>query len=169
MRRTILILSLGLGLISGPALATDDSYRPDWTLALKGGVWIPDIPNVGAGPVFGAELAVNDPLIAVPVGRLRHMLSFNHADHDGLRQDSLELNAHWQFETRRDFWIGFGPGLGYVWNDGHGLNDGGSVQWGLSASHEVGHTVIGIESRYQWVEGGSANNWQTMVKLGYRF
>ncbi|MBX9633925.1 MAG: hypothetical protein K2X44_02995, partial [Magnetospirillum sp.] len=102
-------------------------------------------------------------------GKLRHMLSFNHADLDAQKLNTMEWNAHWVFEVQPDFWIGAGPGIGYVWVDGHNVSDGIGFQLGSSATYVHEHALLGIESRYQWADGSSADNWLTVVKLGYRF
>lgn len=170
MRRFIHCASVALILAAvAPATAGDGAYHPDPAVVLKGGVWTTDINGVDAAAAYGVEIAVDDPLIRPTAGKVRDMLSFNHADHDGLRLTTLEWNAHWAFETRRDFWVGLGPGVGYVWCDGRDAEDGFAAQFGGSLTYVVGHAVVGVETRYQWTGGASADNWLTMAKVGYQF
>lgn len=172
MRRLILTATTAVIVLTAalPARAGDDiSYAPNTAIALKGGLVSTDVNGVDAAPAYGVELSVDDPLIVPVVGKVRHMLSYNHADHDGLELSTVEWNAHWVFETHRDFWLGAGPGIGYVWADGRGVDDSPAAQFGMSATYFVDHAMIGFESRYQWTSGDSADNWLTMVKVGYRF
>lgn len=172
MRRLILSATAAMIVLAAalPARGGDDTlYSPNFAIALKGGIWTADVSGVDAAPAYGAELSVDDPVIDPVIGKVRHMLSFNHADHDGLELNTVEWNAHWVFQTHRDFWIGAGPGLGYAWADGRDVDDGVAAQFGMSATYVHGHALIGLESRYQWTVGQSADNWLTMVKLGYQF
>lgn len=172
MRRLILSATAAMIVLAAalPARGGDDTpYSPNLAIALKGGAWTADVSGVDALPAYGAELSLDDPLIEPVIGKVRHMLSFNHADHDGLELNTVEWNAHWVFETHRDFWIGAGPGLGYVWADGRDVDDGIAAQFGMSTTYVYDHVLIGFESRYQWTDGQAADNWLTMVKLGYQF
>ncbi|MGE5514402.1 MAG: hypothetical protein ACM31D_01130 [Bacteroidota bacterium] len=172
MRRIIYATSAAMiALLAAlPARGGDGTpYAPNLAVALKGGVVSTDVSGVDASPVYGAELSVDDALIDPVVGKVRHMLSYNHADHDGLTLNTVEWNAHWVFETHRDFWLGAGPGIGYVWADGRGVDNSPAAQFGMSATYFYDHAMVGFESRYQWTTGDSADNWLTMVKVGYRF
>lgn len=172
MRRLLLSASAAMIVLAAalPARGADDvPYDPNWAIALKGGVWDADVKGVDAAAAYGAEISVDDPLIQPVIGKIRHMVSYNHADHDGLELNTLEWNAHWVFQTHRDFWIGAGPGIGYVWADGHNVDDSPAAQFGLSSSYFYGHAMVGFETRYQWTTGDSTDNWLTMVKVGYRF
>ncbi|MGE5475908.1 MAG: hypothetical protein ACM3Q1_04585 [Bacteroidales bacterium] len=172
MRRLILSASAAMIVLAAalPARGGDDTpYQPNWTVALRGGVVTTDVSGVDAAGLYGAEVAVDDALIAPVIGKVRHMLSYNHADHDGLELNTVEWNAHWVFETHRDFWLGAGPGIGYVWADGRNVDDSPAAQLGMSATYFQGHAMFGFESRYQWTSGDSANNWLNLVKVGYRF
>lgn len=153
-----------------PAQAQNQgAYEANFAIALKGGIWDPGVSGADSSGGYGIEVSVDDPLLRPIAGKLRHMLSFNHADLDGLKLSTAEWNAHWVFEPRRDFWIGAGPGIGYLWADGRSVSDGMGVQFGASATYVHEHALLGMESRYQWVDGSGADNWLTMVKLGYRF
>lgn len=172
MRRLILSATAAMIVLAAalPARGGDGTpYAPNLAIALKGGVISTDVKDVDAAPAYGAELSVDDPLIDPVVGKIRHMLSYNHADHDGLELNTVEWNAHWVFETHRNFWLGAGPGIGYVWADGRGVDDSPAAQFGMSATYVQGHALFGFESRYQWTSGESADNWLTMVKVGYQF
>lgn len=172
MRRLILSASAAMIVLAAalPARAGDDiAYAPHWAVALKGGVWAADVHGVDAAPAYGAEVSVDDPVIEPVIGKVRHMLSFNHTDHDGLELNTVEWNAHWVFETHRDFWLGAGPGIGYIWADGRDRDDSPAVQFGMSATYTYGHALVGFESRYQWATGDSVDNWLTMMKVGYQF
>lgn len=172
MRRLILSATAALIVlaVAVPANGGDaQGPAPNLAVALKGGVWVTDVNGVDAAPTYGIEVSADDPFTDIVVGKIRHMVSFNHADHDGLALNSVEWNAHWVFETHRDFWLGAGPGIGYVWADGRDRDDSPAVQFGMSATTVVGHALVGFESRYQWTAGDSTDNWLNMVKVGYQF
>lgn len=172
MRRLFLSASAAMIVLAAalPVRAGEDTpYAPNVAITLKGGAWLTDVNGVDAAPAYGGELSVDDPMIDPIIGKVRHMLSFNHADHDGLILNTLEWNAHWVFQTHRDFWIGAGPGIGYVWADGRNVDDSPAAQFGMSATYVQGHALFGFESRYQWTAGDSTDNWLTMLKVGYQF
>lgn len=170
MRRFALSL-FATALVTAAALpAAAQQASANLAVAAKGGWWHADVTGIDGGPAFGLEISADDNVVLVPpVGRVRHMWSWNHADHDGLALDSVEWNAHWTVENWPGVWVGAGPGIGWVWADGQNLSDALGLQIGVSAHTFVGHALLGIESRYQWTEAGSADNWLTMVKVGYRF
>lgn len=172
MRRLILSATAALIVLAAASAAhggdaVSTPLHP--ALALKGGAWVTDVNGVDAAPAYGAELALDDPWIEPAVGKIRHMLSYNHAAHDGLTLNTAEWNAHWVFQTQRDLWLGAGPGLGYAWVDGRDRDDSPAVQFGMSATYVRGHMLVGFESRYQWTAGDSTDNWLSMIKLGYQF
>ncbi len=172
MRRLFLSATAAMIVLAAalPARGGDDTpYAPNFAIALKGGVMTTEVSGVDAAPAYGVELSVDDPLIQPIIGKVRHMASFNHMDHDGLELNTLEWNAHWVFQTHRDFWLGAGPGIGYVWADGRDRDDSPAAQFGMSATYVQNHALIGLESRYQWTAGDSADNWLTMLKVGYQF
>lgn len=172
MRRLILCATAALIVLSVAVPANGGDMAgpsPNLAVALKGGAVTTDISGVDAAPVYGIEVSADDPFTEIVIGKIRHMVSLNHADHDGLELTTVEWNAHWVFETHRDFWLGAGPGVGYVWADGRDRDDSPAVQLGMSATYMPGHALIGFESRYQWTAGDSADNWVSMVKVGYRF
>lgn len=171
MRPFIIPLAAALLAAAAPLAATAADYttKPEIAVAAKGGWWDADVNGFSGGPAYGLEVSANDPWADMPVGKLRHMVSWNHVDRDGLELNGAEWNLHWMFETSSGAWLGAGPGIGYVWADGNNLDDGLAAQFGLSAHTIVGHALFGIESRYQWTEADSADNWLTMVKVGYVF
>lgn len=173
MRKLMLLLAAAVftaaTAVAAPVLAGDYDTKPNLAVAAKGGWWEADVRGFSGAPAYGLELSADDPWTRMPVGKLRHMLSWNHEDGDDLRLDSAEWNVHWLFETRSGIWLGAGPGLGYVWTDGRDLNDSLGVQFGASATYFVGHALFGVESRYQWTEADAADNWLTMIKVGYVF
>lgn len=173
MRRFILsaaAAALVLAAAALPARGGDNpNYAPEFAIALKGGVWNTDTHGLDAAGAYGIELSANDPMIDPLIGKVRHMLSFNHADHDGLELSTVEWNTHWMIPAGPGLWLGAGPGIGYVWADGHAIDNSAAIQFGASAIKVVGHAQFGIESRYQWTEGDSTNNWLTMLKVGYQF
>lgn len=171
MRRLMLSATAAMIVLAAalPARGGDAVYSPNWAIALKGGIVASDVKNADAAPAYGLEVSVDDPLLDPIAGKVRHMVSFNHADGDGLELNTIEWNAHWVFMTHRDFWLGAGPGIGYIWADGRGRDDSPAVQFGLSATYVQGHALFGLESRYQWATGDSVDNWLTMVKVGYQF
>jgi hypothetical protein len=172
MRRFVLSASCAIIVLAAamPARGGDNpNYDPEWAISLKGGAIQTDVSGIDAAPAFGGEVSVNDPFTTPVIGKVRHMFSINHMDHDGLELNTLEWNAHWVFETHRNFWLGAGPGIGYVWADGRNLDDSVAAQFGMSATYVEGHALFGFESRYQWTSGDSADNWLTMIKLGYQF
>lgn len=171
MRRLILSATAAMIVLAAalPARGGDAPYSPDWAVALKGGAWQTDVQGADAAPAYGIEISVTDPLIEPVAGQIRHMVSLNHADHDQLRLTTLEWNAHWVFETQRNLWIGAGPGIGYLWADGRNVEDSPAVQLGASVTYMEGHMLLGVESRYQWTEAKAADNWLTMVKVGWKF
>ena len=163
------LLAVGVAL---PAQAGDYGYTPrsDVALSVRGGWWDADVQGYSGAAAYGVELSGNDTFLELPVGALRHMVSWNHADGDGLKLDSAEWNIHWTVQAGPELWIGAGPGLGYVWTDGRDSDDGGAAaQFGLSAYTIRGHMLLGVDSRYQWTEADSADNWLTMAKIGYVF
>lgn len=167
----MLMLAVSLLALSAalPAQAADYGPKPNIAVAAKGGWWDADVTGFSGAPAYGLELSADHVWGEIPIGKLRHMLSWNHADGDGLELNTAEWNLHWMFETNSGVWIGAGPGLGYVWADGKNLDDGIGAQFGVSAHYIQGHALFGIESRYQWTEADSADNWLTMVKVGYAF
>lgn len=171
MRPFLLSLAAAVLAVAMPLAvqAADPAPKPELSVAAKGGWWDADVGGFSGGPAYGLELSVTDSVITVPVGKLRHMLSWNHVDQDGLELDSAEWNLHWMFETNSGVWLGLGPGLGYLWADGRDLDDGIAAQFGVSAQVIRGRALFGVESRYQWTEADSADNWLTMVKVGYVF
>ena len=171
MRPVILSLAVAVLALTAPLSAQAGDYgpKPNIAMAAKGGWWNADVTGFSGGPAYGLELSADDIWSEMPVGKLRHMLSWNHTDSDGLELNSAEWNLHWVFETNSGVWIGAGPGLGYVWADGKNLDDGIGAQFGISATYIQGHALFGVESRYQWTEADSANNWLTMAKVGYAF
>ncbi|HLO79185.1 MAG TPA: hypothetical protein VK196_22230 [Magnetospirillum sp.] len=172
MRRLILSATAAIIVLAAalPAQGDDETpYAPNLAMALRGGPWVTDVKGADTAPAYGAELSVDDPLIVPVIGKVRHMVSYTHADHDGLELNSVEWNAHWLFQTHRNFWLGAGPGVGYLWADGRNVDDSPAAQFGMSATYMEGHALIGFESRYQWTAGDSANNWLNVVKVGYRF
>jgi hypothetical protein len=171
MRQTIRTLAAALIAVTlaVPAVAGDLGTNANPSVAAKGGWWEADVQSVDGAAAFGAEFAIDNLGYAPAYGKLHHMLSWNHADHDGLGLDSAEWNVHWMLEARPNLWLGLGPGVGWVWADGQNLSDSAALQFGASAHSVVGHAIFGIESRYQWTEAGSADNWLTMLTVGYRF
>jgi len=172
MRRLMISATAAMIVLAAalPARGGDDTpYSPNWAFALKGGAWQSDVKSVDTAPAYGAEISVDDPVIAPVIGKVRHMLSYNHADHDGLELNTVEWNAHWVFETANGFWLGAGPGVGYLWADGRNVDDSPAVQFGMSSTYVMGHALLGFESRYQWTSGDSTDNWLTMIKVGYQF
>ncbi|HTH18349.1 MAG TPA: hypothetical protein VL974_16945 [Magnetospirillum sp.] len=171
MRRFILSATAAMIVLAAalPARGGDAPYAPNLAIALKGGAWQTDVRGADAAPAFGLEVSVDDPLTDPIIGKVRHMVSYNHADHDGLRLDTVEWNAHWVFQTQRNLWLGAGPGIGYLWADGRNVSNSAALQLGASATYVEGHMLLGIESRYQWAAGDSTDNWLTMVKVGYHF
>jgi len=159
-------------------VANDPAYKPNFAVALKGGMLDADVPGAGAGLAYGAELSLDCPLIRTPVGKIRQQLSWNRADEDGLELNTVELNPHFVVEAAKDLWVGAGPGVGYVWADHSTGRDADmwAVQAGASVTYTAGHMLVGLESRYQWTESedvgtgrDGADNWLTMAKVGYRF
>lgn len=188
MRRSLMaVLTAFAGLAAIPAQAgewgfmpavNDAAYKPNFAVAAKGGVLDADVPGANAGFAYGAELSLDCPLIRTPVGKIRQQLSWNRMDKDGLELNTLELNPHFVLEAAKDLWVGAGPGLGYVWADHSTGRDADmwAVQLGASVTYTMNHMLVGLESRYQWTEGSDvgsghdgADNWLTMVKLGYKF
>ncbi|OAN60915.1 hypothetical protein [Magnetospirillum moscoviense] len=155
---------------AGPAIAQDDiGTNANPSVAAKGGWWEIDNSGTNGRPAFGAEFAIDNLGFAPTYGKLHHMFSWNHSDQDGLELNSAEWNVHWMVEARPNLWIGLGPGLGWVWADGKNLDDTLGLQLGGSAHSYVGNAIFGIETRYQWTEADSLDNWLTMVSVGYRF
>jgi len=174
MRRLILTATAAAALCvaaSSPALGADaPPFDPNAAIVLKGGLWDSGISNVDTALAYGIEFSIDDPLVgSSSAGKLRHLLSLNHSSEDSLTLTTAEWNAHWMIQAGTDFWVGAGPGIGYVWADGREVGDGAGVQLGVSTYTAMGHALLGVESRYQWVESSSADNWLTMVKLGYKF
>lgn len=171
MRPFLLPLAAAILALATPlsASAADYTLKPEVAISAKGGWWDADVNGFSGGPAYGLELSATDPWLDMPAGKIRHMLSWNHVDRDGLELDSAEWNLHWMFETGSGVWLGLGPGVGYVWADGKDLNDGIAGQFGVSATKIIGHALFGIESRYQWTEADNADNWLTMLKVGYVF
>lgn len=173
MRSHILATAITAALLAvvAPLAAQAADYTPksDTALVAKGGWWDADVDGASGAPALGVELSTNDTWTEMPAGILRHMLSWNHADHDGLELNTAEWNMHWMFQTNSGVWMGLGPGLGYVWADGKNLDDGVAAQFGASAHYIQGNAFFGVESRYQWTEADSADNWLTMAKVGWAF
>lgn len=169
MRRHTRMLAVAAVAIAAVLPALSQEVPSGFAIAAKGGWWDADVASADGGPAFGIELSADNLLIEPPAGKLQHMWSWNHADNDGLRLDTVEWNAHWAFEVRPSLWLGFGPGIGWVWADGGNVEDSAGVQLGVSATYVHGHALFGIESRYQWTEAGGADNWLTVAKVGYRF
>ena len=171
MRPFMLTLAAAVLALAAPlaASAADYTLEPEVAVAAKGGWWEADVDGFSGGPAYGLELSATDPWAEMPAGKLRHMLSWNHVDQDGLELNTAEWNLHWMFETGSGVWLGLGPGLGYLWSDGDARDDGLAAQFGVSAYTIHGHVLFGIESRYQWTEADNADNWLTMAKIGYVF
>lgn len=171
MRPTIRTLSsiVALLMLASPALAGDLGSNANPSVSLKGGWWDSEVSGVDGGGAFGAEFAIDNLLAAPEFGKWHHMFSWNHTDHDGLELNSAEWNMHWMLEARSGLWLGAGPGVGWVWSDGHGTSDSAALQLGASAHTVVGHAIFGVETRYQWTESGNGDNWLTMLSVGYRF
>jgi hypothetical protein len=177
MRRTALALVAALlAAAASPALAGDDAYHADPSLSLKLGGIAP--AHLSAGVAGGIELAVNDPLLSPPVGLVRDQFSYNIAETDGVTLQTIELNPHYLYPLGSNWWVGGGPGIGYVMaSPDHGSSaDLWAVQAGGSIQYWSGGLIVGIESRYQWTQDatigthpGGADNWLTTLKLGMRF
>jgi len=173
MRSHILATALAAALlvVCAPLATQAADYTPkaETAIVAKGGWWDADVNGVSGAPALGLEVSTTDTWVDLPAGILRHMWSLNHADHDGLELNTAEWNVHWMFQTGSGVWLGLGPGLGYVWADGKNLDDSIAAQFGASAHYIQGHAFFGVESRYQWTEADSADNWLTMAKVGWVF
>ncbi|MGE5505462.1 MAG: hypothetical protein ACM31L_13655 [Actinomycetota bacterium] len=188
MKRTALALAAVMFAAAFPALAGDGSwsvlpiqsrsYQADPTVALKLGAVDPaHLPGGFAG---GIEVAVDDPLLSPPVGRIRDQFSYTVADHGGVMLQMLEVNPHYLYPLGSNWWVGGGPGVGYVIAspDRGSSADLWAVQAGGQIQYWSGGLMVGLESRYQWTEdatigtgtaSGGADNWLTTLKLGVRF
>ena len=171
MRRLILAAAAATAVcLASTAAVGADARDPDAAILVKGGLWDSGVSDVDMAGAYGAELSADDPFIQPSAaGKLRHMLSANHSASDDLTLTTVEWNAHWMIQAGTGFWVGGGPGIGYLWADGRDTDDGLGLQLGVSSYTTMQHAILGIEARYQWVESSAADNWLTMVKLGYRF
>ncbi|MGE5547447.1 MAG: hypothetical protein ACM33T_11150 [Solirubrobacterales bacterium] len=158
-------------------VTNDPSFKFEPAIALKGGWMAPDVGGVGDDFAYGAELSFNCGLLRLPVGRIRHQLSYNRFDHDGLELQTVEFNPHYQVEAAPNLWIGAGPGVGFVWAESDRGSDANmwALNAGAGATYVMGHVTLGVESRYQWTQDDAvgatkgADNWLTTVKVGYKF
>lgn len=182
--RLLLAAVMALSAIALPAqggewavpAATQPGYSPNTTVAMKVGALVPD-SSAGIGLAAGFELAVDDPLLQLPYGKIRDQFSYNHFDHGGLELQSLEYNPHYMIPIVEGLWVGGGPGLGWVFtrSESGAGPDMWTAQLGASAYYTAGPLMIGLESRYQWAGdekvGGasSADNWLTTLKIGYAY
>lgn len=156
--------------------ASQPGFSFNTTAAVKVGAMVPD-SAVGSGLAGGLELAFDDPLLQLPYGKIRDQLSYNRFDHGGLLLQTLEYNPHYMVPLMDDFWVGAGPGVGWIFthSDPGPSPDMWTAQFGASAYYTVGQVMIGVESRYQWTGdervGGasSADNWLTVLKIGYAY
>ncbi|WP_043743350.1 hypothetical protein [Paramagnetospirillum magneticum] len=185
MRKRLLIAAtLALTAIALPAwggdwafpAAAQHGWSANTTVALKMGAMVPD-SSVGSGLAGGFELAVDDPLFQLPYGKIRDQFSYNRFDHGGLELQTLEFNPHYMIPIVENLWVGGGPGVGWVFTHSESgpSPDMVTVQLGASAYYTAGQLMVGLESRYQWAGdervGGasSADNWLTMLKIGYAY
>lgn len=185
MRKRLLIAAaLVLGAVAFPAWGGDwafpaarqPGYSANTTMALKMGALVPD-GSSGSGLAGGFEVAIDDPLFALPYGKIRDQFSYNRYDRGGLELQTLEFNPHYMIPIVDNLWVGGGPGMGWMFthSDGGPSPDMWTVQAGASAYYTAGQLMIGLESRYQWTEGdrvggaSSADNWLTMLKIGYAY
>ncbi|MBI3444093.1 MAG: hypothetical protein HY055_01685 [Magnetospirillum sp.] len=137
---------------------------------------VPDA-SVGSGLAGGFELAIDNPLVQVPGGKIRDQFSYNRFDRDGLVLQTLEYNPHYMVAVADDLWVGAGPGIGWIFTSSDRGNspDMWTAQLGASAYYTAGHMLLGLESRYQWTGdervGGAngADNWATLFKIGYAY
>ena len=157
--------------------ASQPGYSFNTTVSFKVGAMVPD--GVNAGFAGGIELAVDDPLIQLPYGKIRDQFSYNRFENGGLIIETLEYNPHYMVPIGEEqrIWVGGGPGVGYMFTDSTSgpSPDLWTAQLGVSASTVIDHLQIGLESRYQWTDGqrvgntGTADNWLTMLKFGYAY
>jgi hypothetical protein len=177
MKRALALGVLLTGL-AGPLLADgwtmlpfkEPGWSPQFTLSINYGPMDPDIRGVGTDNAIGAQLSLDCPWFSPPTGTIRQQFNFNSFDNDGLKIQTLEMNPHW-YVGEGNLRFGVGPGVGYVRGKPE-VGDDDSV-WGfqLNADIEYRHGALfaGVGTRYQYTEGGKADNLLTQVKLGINF
>lgn len=156
--------------------ASQPGYSFNTAVSVKAGILVPDA-SVGSGLAGGFELAIDNPLVQVPGGKIRDQFSYNRFDRDGLVLQTLEYNPHYMVAVADDLWVGAGPGIGWIFTSSDRGNspDMWTAQLGASAYYTAGHMLLGLESRYQWTGdervGGAngADNWATLFKIGYAY
>lgn len=179
--KTTTLTAFILAGMTGTALADEltvlpvarDGYVANPTLSLKGGVNSMGIADE-ISPQLGVELAIDCPLLDVPVGQIRQQVSYNYIRiTDSARVHTVEANPHWMYPLTEAFWLGGGPGFGYTnvkvlsFDAQHNLG----LNLGASAHLNLGKVFVGLESRYQWGFFGDldADNFANTAKLGISF
>jgi len=127
---------------------------------------------------WGLEASFNCPLLQPPTNKIRQQVSyFNYTDGDN-SIISFEINPHYIVDLSPNFWLGGGPGVGYVRADVDGKTANmPAAQLGLSFHYNMESIFIGGEARYQVTTEDDigdqtdtgANNWRAALKLGYSF
>lgn len=135
---------------------TGDSYEVGLSVAPKIGILGPATDTLDAGPVYGAELAVNCLLLDLPGGTVRTGLSYNYYDDSSASLSTslstIELSPVYFYQITDRFSAGIGPGAGFMMLRPDGGTD--IDVWGVQAVSGVryvqGLFYAGLEARYQW-------------------
>lgn len=158
--------------------AGKDTYKAKPAISLLLGQIYPS-GNLENDTIGGLELSLNCALLQPPRNRIRQQFSYSHAEENGEKITTLEMNPHYLVKVTPDFEIGGGPGLGYVVVD-NATGDNGvfALQLGASMLYEGSSPLyLGAEMRYQFTAKDNfgaatktdANNFRFAFKVGYSF
>lgn len=175
------LLALGATFVSANEtkflpIATDDNYCLTPSVALVGGYG--KYNNVDGDALYGVELDIACPLLALPSNKIKQQISLVYQDKNGLTTTSLELNPHVMFDLSNKVQLGVGPGLGVIFANADKSDTAFEIGAGASLNYDVTPKMfIGLEARYMFTTEvklatnykDNLNNSRTLLKVGMHF
>lgn len=133
-----------------------------------------------SGIAYGVEVALQCPLFCTSKNYIRQQLSFLYYNDDNFTNLNITLNPEYRFYVTSNFELAAGPSLGVSISefkyDSALIEDykKTSFTYGASASatRHFNKIFIGISTRYFLTQKDGSknyNNFQGIVKLGYKF
>ena len=159
-----------------PGTETDFTFKP--TLSAVAGILSSNKYVGGTAAAYGVEASFMCPLIQNSTNNMRQQVSVVNYSKGGNSLLTVEANLHYRFPLIQNLKLGVGPGIGYVRADAaNDIQNMVAVQAGVSLHYIMDKLFLGAETRYQLTQrsdvgtgsSNGADNWRTLLKIGYNF
>lgn len=95
----------------------NDDYKYNFEISAVVGVADFDKSGVDNGTMYGLEVSFDCPVFTLPGDNLlRQQLNLNHFDENGLKVTTIEMNPYYFIDIADDLVVGFGPGIGGIFD-----------------------------------------------------